>query len=207
MQSEGTEAAEGTSAQVLAQARAAVAAGAVWRARDLLAADVEADRDLAALTMLAEVYTSMGDLPRAGAIWFAAGAKGDEVDAAVAAWRAQSRDDFTLMWHSLPASVRVEPMPRRIEALRERARAAGGDVDAEAPRTASDVVGPRPDGAVAEPAAAPSTELTTLPAPDAEDEEEGKFDASWFVAWVLAVLFVVFAVIGFVTALGWVVPG
>jgi hypothetical protein len=132
--------------------------------------------------------------------------KGDEVDAAVSAWRAQSRDDFTLMWWSLPASVRVEPMPRRIEALRERARAAGGDVDAEVSRTASDVVGPRPDGPAGEPAAAPSSELTVHPAPDAE-EEEGKFDASWFVAWVLAVLFVVFAVIGFVTALGWVVPG
>ena len=206
MESEGTEAAEGTSAQVLEQARAAIDAGATWRARDLLAAHVEADRDPAVLTMLGEVYTSMGDLPRAGAIWFAAGAKGDEVDAAVSAWRAQSRDDFTLMWWSLPASVRVEPMPRRIEALRERARAAGGDVDAEVSRTASDVVGPRPDGPAGEPAAAPSSELTVHPAPDAE-EEEGKFDASWFVAWVLAVLFVVFAVIGFVTALGWVVPG
>ena len=68
------------------------------------------------------------------------------------------------------------------------------------------MVDPHPDASSVEPAATPSTELTVHPSADAEDEE-GKFDASWFVAWVLAVLFVVFAVIGFVTALGWVVPG
>lgn len=192
---------EASSEQVLTDARAAVDAGAAWRARDLLAAHVEAESDPDALALLGEVYQSMGDLPRAGAIWFASGAKGPEADAAVAAWRAQSGDDFGVMWRSLPASARVEPLPRRIEALRERARAAGADVDAEATRTASDA------GEVAEavPASTTSTEVAVR-ASD-EGEEDGGFDASWFVAWVLAVLFVVFAVIGFVTALGWIVPG
>ena len=99
--------------------------GRPWRARDLLAAHVESERDPEALALLAQVHHDMGDLPRAGAIWFAAGAKGPEVDAAVAAWRTQADDDFGVMWRSLPASVRAEPRPRRIEALRERARAVG----------------------------------------------------------------------------------
>lgn len=192
---------EGSSEQVLEQARAAVDAGVAWRARDLLAAHVEGERDPESLALLGDVYESMGDLPRAGAIWFAAGASGDEVDAAVAAWRAQSGDDFAVMWWSLPASVRVEPMPRRIEALRERARAAGADVDAEATGTASGA------GEVADVAPVSTTSTEVAVRARDEDEEEGGFDASWYVAWVLAVLFVVFAAIGFVTALGWIVPG
>lgn len=212
---------EGSSEDVLTHARAAIDAGVAWRARDLLAAHVETERDPEALALLGEVYESMGDLPRAGAIWFAAGAKGDEVDAAVAAWRAQSGDDFAVMWWSLPASARVEPLPRRLEALRERARAAGADVAGQAPETASGGVvagvvgggaaigdGARgPDGG-ANPAAVPGASPSTEVAVRADDEaDEGGFDASWFVAWVLAALFVVFAVIGFVTALGWIVPG
>ena len=206
---------QGASEQVLEQARAAVEAGVLWRARDLLAAHVEVERDPEALALLGEVCESMGDLPRAGAIWFAAGAKGPQVDAAVAAWRAQSGDDFAVMWWSLPASVRVDPLPRRIEALRERARAAGADVDAEVTGTASDAeVAARAgagagagSSATASEVVRPSTEVAVRETDDAGDEEEGGFDASWFVAWVLTELFVVFAVIGFVTALGWIVPG
>ena len=86
-------------------------------------ARVEEERDPEALTMLAEVLEEMGDLPRAGAMWFAVGARGAEVDTAVAAWREQAGDDFVAMWRSLPASVRAAPRPRRVEALRERALA------------------------------------------------------------------------------------
>jgi hypothetical protein len=125
----------------------------------------------------------MGDLPRAGAIWFAAGAKGPDVDAAVAAWREQAHDDFRVMWHSLPASVRTEPRPRRIEALRERAGAA----DDEGRGDAASTDGEADDGG--------------------PDDDDGGFDAAWLVAWVLAVAFVVFAVIGLITALAWVIPG
>ena len=125
-----------SSAQPLAIARTALDAGALWKARDVLAAHVETERDPEALALLGEIYQGMGDLPRAGAIWFAAGATGPQADAAVAAWREQSGDDFGVMWRSLPASVRVEPLPRRIEALRERARAAGSDVDDEVAATA-----------------------------------------------------------------------
>lgn len=171
-----------TAGGALDQARAARESGEAWRARDLLTERVQTERDPETLALLAEVLHDMGDRPRAGAIWFAAGAKGPEVDAAVAAWRAQAHDDFGVMWRSLPASVRAQPRPRRIEALRERARALEADAVTEREPTASDL--------------------------HLDDEEaDGGFDASWLVAWVLAVAFVVFAVIGIVTALGWVIPG
>ncbi len=166
------------------QARRLVAQGRTWQARDLLAEHVETERDTEALTLLAEVLHDMGDLPHAGAVWFAVGAKGEDVDAAVAAWREQAGDDFGAMWRSLPASMRKEPRARRIEALRERARAASGD-------------GPPAD-------AGPGAERDDGLGGDGDGEG---FDGAWLIAWVLAVLFVVLAVIGFVTVLGWVVPG
>ena len=124
----------------------------------------------------------------------------------MAAWREQSGDDFGVMWWSLPASRRGEPLPRRIEALRERARAAGADVDAEE-RVDAEVV-PTASDAGDLPAQVPVAKTSTEVAVSDNDgdvwdqDDEGGFDASWYVAWVLAVLFVVFAVIGFVTALG-----
>ena len=169
---------------IVEEAQAARDAGSAWRARDLLSDHVERERDPEALAMLGQVLYDMGDLPRAGAIWFASGATGPEADAAVAAWREQSGDDFVVMWGSLPASVQAEPWPRRVEALRAKALAAGGEVD-------------RPAG-----------EATAASVTEDEDEpaEQGR-DAAWLVAWILAVAFVVFAVIGFITALGWLVPG
>ena len=171
--------------EVVLEARAARQAGRLWQARDLLTAHVEEDRDAPALRELADVLTEMGDLPRAGAIWFATGAQGPDVDAAVAAWREQTHDDFAAMWRSLPASVRAEPRPRRVEALRERA------LKVEAARAAESGAG----------------EGTASDLGAADEEDRGGFDANWLAAWVLAVAFVVFAVIGFVTALGWIVPG
>ena len=178
---------------VVEEARALVAQGRSWRARDLLAEHVETERDPEALAYLGEVLHDMGDLPRAGAVWFAAGAKGAEVDAAVAAWREQAGDDFVAMWRSLPAPVRAAPRPRRVEALRERALAT-----AEERRASSGA------GHEAEPAGGAATHPARVP--DVEDDASG-LDGAWLVAWVLAVLFVVLAVIGFVTVLGWMFPG
>ncbi|MGL4175583.1 MAG: hypothetical protein ACRCSN_05850 [Dermatophilaceae bacterium] len=160
------------------RARGALDGGVRWRARDILEQHVADERDPAALALLGEVLYDMGDLPRAGAVWFGAGRRGPAVDEAVAAWREQAGDDFLAMWRSLPASVRAEPRPPRIEALRARAAdTAGGDPD-----EADD--------------AAP-----------AEDTDGGGADAARVIAWLLAALFVVCAVIGAVTALGWLVPG
>lgn len=177
-----------TEGTVVEQARRLVADGRAWRARDLLLDHVESERDPEALAYLGEVLHDMGDLPRAGAVWFAAGARGAEVDAAVAAWREQAGDDFAAMWRSLPAPVREAPRPRRVEALRERARAAeGGGAASDDPGARSDDGGADDGGA--------------------DDSEGTGFDGAWVIAWVLALLFVVLAVIGFVTVLGWVVPG
>jgi hypothetical protein len=173
---------DGTASGPVRQARDARAAGQLWKARDVLVVHVEGTQDVEALVELGEVLFEMGDLPRAGAVWFAAGAKGPDVDAAIAAWREQAHEDFALMWGGLPASARSQPRPRRIEALRERA------LNSEA-------------ATVAEVAAADEE------AGAADDEGVGGFDVAWFIAWVLAVAFVVFAVIGVVTALGWLFPG
>ena len=166
------------------EARTAREAGQAWKARDILLAHVEGTKDPEALAELGEVLFEMGDLPRAGAVWFAAGAKGPDVDAAVAAWREQTQDDFALMWGALPGSARSKPRPRRIEALRERALNSQAATVAEV--AAADTAADQVD--------------------DDADDDEGGFDAAWFVAWVLAVAFVVLAVIGFVTALGWLFP-
>ncbi len=157
-------------------------AGELWKARDLLTAHVEGSQDPEALVELGEVLFEMGDLPRAGAIWFAAGAKGPSVDTAVAAWREQSHDDFAVMWAELPASARSQPRPRRIEALRERAlnSTAAGVADLA---SADESAGALPD------------------------DDEGGFDFAWLIAWVLAVAFVVLAAIGAIATLGWLFPG
>ena len=82
----------------------------------------------------------------------------------------------------MPASARSQPRPRRLEALRERA------LNSEAATVAEVAAADEAVGAV-------------------EEEDISGFDAAWFIAWVLAVAFVVFAVVGVVTVLGWLVPG
>ena len=74
---------------------------------------------------------------------------------------------------------------RHVEALRERA------LKVEAARAAESGAG----------------EGTASDLGAADEQDRGGLDANWLAAWVLAVAFVVFAVIGFVTALGWIVPG
>ncbi|MGB7819245.1 MAG: hypothetical protein WBL35_11025 [Ornithinibacter sp.] len=173
------------------QARAAVAEGSAWRARDVLERHLEGHRDPDALMLLGEVYHGMGDLPAAGAMWFAAGAKGPEVDEAVAAWRERNHDDFPSMWRSLPASVRADPQSARLEALRERARALDASIE-ESDRPQGDSSGSHgahDDG------------------DGGDGDGEGGLDAAQFIAWLAAAAFVACGVIGLVTVLRWLVPG
>ncbi|NHA67465.1 hypothetical protein [Phycicoccus flavus] len=171
---------------VVAEAREHIDAGRTWQARDLLARHVESERDTDALTLLGHVYHGMGDLPRAGAAWFATGTRGPEADSAVAAWREQAGDDFAVMWRSLPEPFRSEPRPPRIEALRERALSREPDLErSDSPLT---------------PDSAPSDGTSS------DDEDSGGLDGAQVIGWIVGALFVVCAVIGFVTVLDWIVP-
>lgn len=166
---------------VLAAATKAIDAQQLWVARDLLAAHVREARDVEALRLLGEVHYGMGDLPAAGAAWFGAGVKGPEVQAAVAAWRSAHGDDFGAMWRSLPRSVRQEPRSKKVEALRAKALEAR-----EAAGLASDPAG--------------STSSV-------DSSSGGGIDAAQVIAWVIAALVVVCAIVGLVDILRWMVPG
>lgn len=170
---EGRTGAQGETGAV-AQARADLAAGREWRARERLVAHLAETYDPEALELLGEVQYAMRDLPAAGAAWFGTGRRGEDVDAAVDAWREQYSDHFPAMWLSLPAPVREHEGNKRVDALRRRA------------------------------AAVPAPGAETPAA--VEPEGSGGFDAAVVVALVLAGLFVVCAVIGFVTVLVWLVP-
>jgi hypothetical protein len=158
---------------VVAQARADLAEGREWKARERLVAHLADVYDTEALELLGEVQYAMRDLPAAGAAWFGTSRRGEDVDTAVDAWRERYADHFPEMWLSLPAPVREHEGNTRVDALRRRAAAVP----------------------------APASEAVEAPA-----EGSGGFDAAVVVALVLAGLFVVCAVIGFVTVLVWLVP-
>lgn len=156
------------------RARADLAAGRAWKARDRLTGHLADNLDPEALELLGEVHYAMGDMPAAGAAWFGTSRRGKDVDEAVEAWRERHSDHFEQMWRSLPRTVRDNPGNPRVEALRRRA---GAD-RAPAARVAS---------------AAP--------------QNGNGVDAAVVITVVLAVLFVICAVVGAVTLLRWIVPG
>ena len=160
------------------RARADLAAGRAWKARDRLVGHLADRQDPEALELLGEVHYTMGDLPAAGAAWFGTGRRGKDVDEAIEAWRERHADHFEQMWRSLPRTVREHPGNPRVEALRRRA-----GVDRSA-RTS-----PKP-GSAGPPEAA-----------------GGGIDPAVVITMVLAVLFVVCAVVGAVTLLRWIIPG
>lgn len=226
-----------SSAAVLKQARVALASGELDRAADVLADHVSRHRDADALKMLGEVRHRQGDLAGAGAAWFATSAKGPLVDEAVSAWREHHDDDFRAMWDSLPASARAEPLTPKLSALRAKAQhpapVAGADsaTASGAPTSAPGrPVGPparrdgasaRRDGAPARPGGAPEGPGRESRGrggeaadPGGDDtggaggaDGAGGLDAAKVIAWILAALFVVCAVVGLITILRWIVPG
>jgi len=160
---------------VVEQARADIAAGREWRARERLAAHLADRYDPEALELLGEVHHAMRDLPAAGAAWFGTNRRGADVDEAIAAWRERHGDDFPQMWRSLPRLVRDHEGNKRVDALRRRAEQA------------------QP---------VPATPV----APVETADSGGGMDAAVVIALVLAGLFVVFAVIGFIWVITWLVP-
>lgn len=173
---------------VVAEATQAIDNRQLWVARDLLAARVREERDVEALRLLGEVHHGMGDLPAAGAAWFGAGVKGPEVEAAVGAWREAHGDDFGAMWRSLPRSIRQEPRSKKVEALRGKAL--------EAQESAGETSDPAGSGAASGSSAVSST-----------SSSGGGIDAAQIIAWVIAALVVLCAVVGLVQVLRWMVPG
>ena len=219
---------------VVRDARTALASGQQSAARDLLEAHLEVHRDPEAMKALGEVLHRMGDLPGAGAAWFATSARGPLVDEAVAAWRADLDDDFVAMWASIPSSGRREPLTPKMAALRAKALEADPTLDdphpadhqsptqeqlPAAPRRREEArdrepLEPSPGEVMTDKASAPDR---PAPVPKADDPHEGGvgvgtegsggFDAARVIAWILAALFVVCAVVGLITILQWIVPG
>jgi hypothetical protein len=113
-------------------AREDLAAGREWQARDRLTERVAHEYDVPALELLGEVHAAMRDLPAAGAAWFGTRRQGDEVEAAVGAWRERHGDRFAAMWSSLPRPVREHEGNVRVDALRRRVEEQGLPTDGDA---------------------------------------------------------------------------
>ena len=123
----------------LKRARTALASGRLTLARDILEDHVHLHRDAEAFKMLGEIRHRIGDLPGAGAAWFATSAKGPIVDEAVSAWRTKHDDDFAAMWATIPASARRGELTPKLAALKARA-----EVSAPSPEP-SPSLSPSPD--------------------------------------------------------------
>ncbi|GGM67018.1 hypothetical protein GCM10011608_60390 [Micromonospora sonchi] len=105
----------------LARARADLAAGRPWKARDRLNGVLVHRQDHEVLDLLATVHYEMQDLPAAGALWFVLGRDDEAAQRSISAWLEQHRNDIA-RWHSVPGPVRRKASTERLEGLR---RAAG----------------------------------------------------------------------------------
>ena len=182
------------------RARADLAAGREWKARERLVGHLAGEYDPEALELLGEVSYAMRDLPAAGAAWFGTTRRGHDVDESVDAWRERHGDHFAQMWSSLPRSVRELEGNKRVDALRRRAEqvgSSGGAAGAVGP-----VHAPPAGQAQSGPAHAGDTQGGS-----GDDSGAGGPDAATIIALALGVLFVACAVIGLVTVLSWLVPG
>lgn len=104
----------------LARARADLASGRAWKARDRLTGLLVHRQDDEVLDLLATVHHEMRNLPSAGALWFITGRDDDPARAAVAAWRERYGSDPE-RWRSLPAPVRAIGHSATLRSLREAA--------------------------------------------------------------------------------------
>lgn len=186
------------------RARADLAAGREWKARERLVGHLAAEYDAEALELLGEVSYAMRDLPAAGAAWFGTTRRGKDVDESVEAWRERHGDHFAQMWSSLPRSVRELEGNKRVDALRRRAEQVGSSGGSGGP----------PHGGHAHAGQAPPGQAHTGQTgpghahPGSGDGAgDGGTDPATVIALALGVLFVACAVIGLVTVLGWLVPG
>ncbi len=92
--------------RLLERARRDLAEGRAWKARDRLVGALAHRADDELLDLLGEVHAGMGDLPAAGAAWFATGRADEPAVAAGHAWRERHGADALQLWASLPPRVR-----------------------------------------------------------------------------------------------------
>ena len=108
-------------ANLLERARADVAAGRLWKARERLEgslANDAANQDV--LTLLGEISFRMGDLPTAGPFWFLTDAAGHDVAGADAALHERyptARALFTALPLKAPLNAYPPRVQTRVEAL------------------------------------------------------------------------------------------
>lgn len=114
----------------LERARADLAAGRAWQARDRLTSHLVHRQDDDVLELLARVHLAMGDQPKAGALLHVV-RRGDVVDdverSAVDAWRRRF-GDADARWRSIPAPVR-RARRAELDELRGAVRTTGADSD------------------------------------------------------------------------------
>lgn len=106
------------------RARADLAAGRVWKARNRLNGVLANRQDHEVLDLLATVHYEMHDLPAAGALWFVVGRDDDVAQRSISAWSEQ-HPKAVGRWHSIPAPIRRNGGTDRLEDLRRAAGQAG----------------------------------------------------------------------------------
>jgi hypothetical protein len=119
-------------------------AGRLWKARDRatgLFSTRPTDQDV--LALVAEVYFRMGDLPRAGALWYLTDCSGDPVDQAMAAMRERYPMPSDLA-SALPIRDGIEafpgPVQDRLHALQRAVKEQTGRDWVPAPRRSKGLV-------------------------------------------------------------------
>jgi hypothetical protein len=108
----------------LARARADLAAGRPWSARNRLNGVIAHRQDFEALDLMATVHYEMGDLPAAGGLWYVIGRDDDVARRSIAAWLEHHRNDLA-RWHSIPAPVRRAVSTEPLDVLRRAAGQSG----------------------------------------------------------------------------------
>jgi len=104
----------------LARARADLAAGRLWKARDRLTGLLVHRQDLEVLDLLATVHHEMQDLPAAGALWFVTCRDDEMARISIAAWRERHGSDRE-RWLSIPGPIRRQARTSDLRSLQEAA--------------------------------------------------------------------------------------
>lgn len=105
----------------LSRARADLASGRAWKARDRLHGVLRDRQDVEVLDLLATVHQAMSDLPAAGALWFVTGRDDSTARAAVAAWH-ERHGNAEARWRSIPASIRRGQVTGNLRTLEAEVR-------------------------------------------------------------------------------------